>query len=60
MTYEEKQAIRKAIFMCDMNVIDGFYYTALLKALDEVPTEGLPKVANIAPYTREGKKNDNR
>lgn len=60
MTYEEKQAIRKAIFMCDMNVIDGFYYTDLLKALDGVPTEDLPPWANIAPYTREGKGNGNR
>lgn len=56
MTYEEKQAIRKAIFMCDMNVIDGFYYTDLLKVLDKMPTENLPPWANIAPYTREKKK----
>lgn len=56
MTYEEKKAIQKAIIMCDMSVIDGFYYTDLIKALDGVPTENLPPWANIAPYTREGKK----
>lgn len=60
MTYEEKKAIRKAIVMCDENVIDGFYYTDLLRVLDEVPTENLPPWADIAPNTREGKKNGSR
>lgn len=53
MTYEEKKAIKMAIVMCDENVINGFYYTDLLKAMDEVPIEGMSPLANLCTYKKE-------